>query len=661
MQVKVRMAELIKIINKLNYDYYTLDRPSVSDQEYDRYLQELIALEAKYPTLVSPDSPTQRVGGEVLATFKKVTHQIPLLSLGNVFNEAEIMSLDTRIKKVISNPTYICELKIDGLAVALTYRKGKLVTGATRGDGFIGEDITANVRTVKSIPLTLTKPIDIEVRGEIYMSKKAFLKLNNIRQKNHMELFQNPRNAAAGSVRQLDPKIAARRNLEAFIYHLPNAREYGLLSHYDSLLFLQELGFRINPHNKLLNNINEVVSFINNWSTEKEELPYEIDGIVIKINDIAHQELLGYTSRHPKWALAYKFPAMEVITQLKDIVFTVGRTGKITPNAILEPVRVAGSTVRKATLHNEAFVVSKDIKIGDVVTIRKAGDVIPEVVKVLKERRDGTERGFIMIKKCPICNSHLVKKVNEAAYLCPNNNCDARQIEALIHFTSRQAMNIVGLGERIIEDFYNLGYLKTFVDIYRLKDYQTALIELEGFGPKSVTNLLTSITASKNNSLEKLVFALGIKHVGAKTAKVLAQTFKTMDNLINASLEQLLSINDIGRKTAESLLNYFADNNNLAVIKSLKAMGINMLYKFKEPIRKNELFYNKTFVITGTLNQMTREEATEKIVGLGGNVTNTVTSKTDVLIVGNKPGGKYKKAQSLNVMIWDENQFLKNI
>jgi len=659
--IEKRMEELINIINKANYEYYVLANPSISDQEYDRYMQELMRLEQQYPELIREDSPTHRVGGEAIDEFKKVTHEIPMLSLGNVFNESEIINFDTRIKKEVSNPKYVCELKIDGLSVSLLYKDGKLVRGATRGNGVIGEDITHNVKTIKTIPLTLNENIDIEVRGEIYMSKESFERLNEERRNNNEELFANPRNAAAGSARQLDPKIAASRKLDCFIYHLPNALDFNISSQFDSLQYLKKLGLNTNPHSKRVNNIDELLEYIDYWTKNRDTLPYEIDGIVIKLDDINDQQKLGFTAKSPKWATAYKFPAMEVLTKLKDIVFTVGRTGQVTPNAVLEPVRVAGSLVSRATLHNADYVIEKDIKIGDIVIVKKAGDVIPEVVSPKVERRTGEEIDFVMTETCPICHSKLIRKEQEAAYYCTNVHCDAKKIEGLIHFVSRNAMNIEGFGERIIEDFYNMDYLKDFTDFYTLGEYKDELMELEGFGEKSINNLLTSIENSKNNSLERLLFALGIRHVGSKTAKILAKHFKNMDDLIKVTEEELLSIKDIGDVIAKSIVEYFKEDKNLEIINRLKDLGLNMKYLGSNEEINNEEFGNKTFVLTGTLLSITREEAKEKIENLGGIVTNSVSKKTDVVIVGEKPGSKYDKAIELNIPIWNEEEFLKKL
>jgi len=652
-----RYEELIKIINEADYNYHTLDNPTITDQEYDKYLRELYLIEEENPEIVRDDSPSRRAGGQVLDEFKKVKHKIPMMSLSNVFNENEIMQFDSRIKKEGINPNYVCELKIDGLSVSLKYEKGKLVTAATRGDGTTGEDITNNVKTIKTVPLTLNQEIDIEVRGEIYMSKKVFERLNKEREQEGKELFQNPRNAAAGSIRQLDSKIAAKRQLECFIYHLPNPLDYGITSHSEALKFMSNLGFRVNLNNRLVHSINEVLSFIDEKATERENLPYDIDGIVIKVNSILEQQRLGYTAKYPKWATAYKFPATEVLTKLTDIIFTVGRTGQITPNAVLEPVIVQGSTIRRATLHNEDYVKEKNLKIGDIVSIRKAGDVIPEVVKPIIERRTGEEKDFVMIHNCPICNSPLVKKEGQVDYYCFNENCDRRNIESIIHFVSRKAMNIDGLGEKIVEDFYNMNFINNIVDIYHLSEHRKDLIELEGYGDKSVDNLLNAIEKSKENSLERLIFGLGIPHVGEKTAKILATRYRNLNDLICASLEELTSINDIGEIIAKSIRTYFEQSTNMEIIERLKELGINTVY-LGASVETNDNFVDKTFVITGTLSSMSRDEAKEKVELLGGKTSSSVSKKTSVVIVGENAGSKYDKAKELNIEIWDEERFL---
>lgn len=650
-----RYNELIEILKKANYEYYVLDNPTITDQEYDKYLRELINIEEKNPSIKRADSPSLRVGGEVIDSFKKIVHEKPMLSLSNVFNEDEINDFDSRINKEIKNYEYVCEPKIDGLSVSLLYEDGVLVRGATRGDGVTGEDITHNVKTIKSIPLTLNKKISIEVRGEIYMSKDSFNKLNITRELNGEELFANPRNAAAGSVRQLDSKIASSRNLDCFIYHLPNPLEYGIHTHYEALEFMRDLGFVVNKNIRKVKNVKEMLEYIEYWTENRNSLPYEIDGIVIKLNNLDDQEKVGFTSKYPKWATAYKFPATLALTKLKDIKFSVGRTGQVTPNAILEPVILMGSTISKTTLHNEDYVLERDIKIGDTVAIKKAGDVIPEVVKVIKERRTGNEIDFVMTTTCPICGSNLVRKENEAAYYCENPLCDARKIEGLIHYTSRDAMNIEGFGDRIVEDFYNMGYLKSISDFYTLENYKHELMELEGFGEKSINNLLDSIENSKNNSLERLIFGLGIRQVGKKTAKVLAKEYKNIDNIIDSSLEDLTNIKDIGEIIAKSIYDYFKDEKNITLINELKAFDVNMMYTGTES-QSNTNFYNKTFVITGTLSKP-RENFAEIIENLGGNVSNSVSKKTNVVIVGENAGSKEKKARELNIEIWNEKDF----
>lgn len=655
--ISKRMNELIDMINKASYEYYTLDKPSITDQEYDRYMQELIKLEESYPELKKENSPTARIGGEVIDGFEKVIHEKPMMSLSNVFNESDIVNFDERIKKEVSNPKYVCELKIDGLSVSLLYEKGKLVRAATRGDGVTGEDITHNAKTIKTIPLTLPKEMDLEVRGEIYMSKDSFYALNEEREFEGKELFANPRNAAAGSVRQLDSKVAASRKLDCFLYHFPDALELGVSTQYEALQYMRNLGFTTNPNIRLVNNLEELLEFIREWTEKRDTLPYEIDGIVIKLNDLKDQVKMGVTAKYPKWATAYKFPAMEVLTKLKDIVFSVGRTGQVTPNAVLEPVRLMGSVISRTTLHNEDYVKGLDLKIGDIVSIKKAGDVIPEVTKAIKERRTGEEIDFKMTDTCPICGSKLERKENEAAYYCMNPHCDAKKIEGLIHYTSRNAMKIEGFGDRIVEDFYNMGYLRSFRDFYLLYEKKEELMELEGFGEKSISNLLESIEESKKNSLERLLFALGIRHVGVKTGKILAREFKTMDQIMAASLEDLSVVKDIGDVIAQSVYDYFHKPENVELISHLKELGINMKYLGKE--LNNETFSGKTFVLTGSLESMTREELKEKIEMLGGNVSGSVSSKTSVVIVGKHPGSKFEKAKELNIPIWNEEKLLE--
>ena len=652
MEIDKRIDELIELINKASYEYYVLDNPTITDQEYDDAYKELLKLEEKYPEKKRIDSPTNRVGGEALSKFEKVTHTTPMLSFDDIFNEDEVMAFDERVKKVISNPTYTIEPKMDGLSGSLLYKNGVLIRAATRGDGVVGEDITLNVKTIKSVPLKLNKPIDIEVRGEIYMSKRAFEKANKEREKNHENLFANPRNAAAGSVRQLDSKITAKRELDYMAYFIPNPSDYGLKTQMESLNYLKELGFVTNYKlNKIAHTGTEIINCINELGEVRDSLPYEIDGAVLKVNDLADEEKLGYTSRVPKWGIAYKFPAKEVLTTIKEIKFTVGRTGKITPNAIFDPVHVAGSLISKATLHNEDYCLDKDIRVGDVVSIRKAGDVIPEVVEVKLDRRKDNSIPFKMIDTCPICNTKLIKK--DSHHFCPNIHCPARNIERLIYYASRDAMNIDGLGDEIIEDFYNMGYLKDVSDFYELYKYHDELQELEGFGEKSISNLIEGIDNSKKNSLERLICALGIKNVGKRTAKMLAKRYKTLDNLINASFDELVNIKDIGETIAISIREYFEDEKNINVINKLKEHGINMEYLGNDT--EKEEFMNKTFVITGTLS-LGRDEFREKIESLGGKVSESVSKKTDYLVLGENPGSKYEKAKALGVKIINEDE-----
>lgn len=658
-KIESRILYLTNILNKANYEYHVLDNPTIPDYEYDNYLRELYDLEEKYPNYAKDDSPTKKIGGEVISSFKKIKHDKPMMSLSNVFNEDEVRAMDARIRKEVSNVSYVCELKIDGLSVSLKYKNGKLFSGATRGDGFVGEDITHNVKTIKSIPLRLNRDIDIEVRGEIFMSKSVLSKLNESRVLKKEEPFKNARNAAAGSIRQLDSNIARERNLDAFIYHLPNPEDFDIKTHYEALQFLKELGFKTNPNNRYVEDVSAVIEYINEKEKNRSKIPYDIDGVVIKLNDIASQLKLGFTARYPKWACAYKFKEQEVITKLKDIIFTVGRTGQVTPNAILEPVIVMGSMISKTTLHNEDFVIDKDIMIGDTVYIKKAGDVIPEVVGVLKERRDGTCKKFVMTDVCPICGSKLVKKSTESAYYCVNPLCDAKNIEGLIHYASRNAMNLTGFGDRIVEDFYNMGYLRSVCDYYTLKNKKEELKLLEGFGEKSINNLLLEVENSKSNSLERLLFGLGIRYVGSKTAKILAKNYRNIDNLMNASYLELLNIYDVGDVIGKSVYEYFKNEDNKALISKLKEFGVNMEYLGSEVVDDN--FANKTFVLTGSLSNITRDEATNIIESRGGKTSTSVSKKTDVVIAGADAGSKYDKAISLGITIWSEEEFLDKI
>lgn len=658
---KQRVEELTKLLNQYNKEYYVLDKPSVSDREYDRLMQELIELEAQYPELKSSTSPTVRVGGAILEGFNKVQHEKPMLSLGNAFNEGDLRDFDARIRKVSPNISYVCELKIDGLAVTLHYRDGQFVKGATRGDGVVGEDISENLKTIQTIPLHIPYKEPLEVRGEVYMSKATLDKLNKQRAEKGEELFANPRNAAAGSLRQLDSRIAAKRELAMFCYAVPSAEELGCQTHDESLQKIEELGFNVNPNREVCDSIDGVLTYIEKWSTNRFDLPYEIDGIVIKVNQLNEQQKLGSTVKSPRWAIAYKFPAEEVETILKDIIFTVGRTGMVTPNAVLEPVRVAGTRVSRATLHNEDYVKERDIRINDRVIIRKAGEIIPEVVKPVIDARHGDEAPFEMIQDCPRCGSELIREAGEADYYCLNIDCPARIVESLCHFVSRDAMNIDGLGVKVVEQLYDNQLIENVADIYKLQKEQ--LLPLERMGEKKVTNLLTAIENSKQNSLERLLFGLGIRHVGSKTAKVLAAHFETIDALMQATFDDFKGIAEIGDVIANSILHYFTQEANVQLINELKALGLNMSYTGAKVSTANEAneFYGKTVVLTGTLATLSRKEAGVKLEALGAKVSGSVSAKTDFLVAGEKSGSKLKKAQELGVTVIDEEMMLKMI
>lgn len=661
-KIRNRMDELIEIINKASIEYYVNDNPSITDQEYDDYYSELLRLEEEYPNLKREESPTSRVGGKVLDKFEKVSHKSPMLSFDDIFNEEEIMAFDERIKKTIANPVYTVEPKMDGLSGSLIYEKGVLVRAATRGDGLVGEDITTNAKTIKSIPLKLNKDIDIEVRGEIYMSKSSFNKVNKEREEKGEALFANPRNAAAGSVRQLDSKVTAKRGLDFMAYFIPNPRDYNIKTQEESLKFLRELGFVTNYKlNTVASSANEIIKDIEVLAKKREGLPYEIDGVVLKVNSLDDEEKLGYTARVPRWGIAYKFPAEEVLTTLKEIKFTVGRTGKITPNAIFSPVHVAGSLVSRATLHNEDYCKSKDIRVGDIISIRKAGDVIPEVVRVLKERRIGELPPFKMLDKCPICDTEIIRNEKEADYYCPNMRCPARKIENLIHFASRNAMNIDGMGEAILEELYNEGFITDITDIYDIDKYEEELINLNGYGKKKIDNLKKATINSKSNSLERLLFGLGIRNVGAKTAKILAKYYKNIDNIMSASIEELTNINEVGPIIAKSVYEYFNNEENIKLIDKLKEIGINMNYINNSDYEEKDEFMGKTFVLTGTLVSITRDKASEIIESLGGKVSSSVSKKTSAVIVGDSPGSKYDKAIELGIPIWQEEEFIQKI
>lgn len=658
-----RVKELHNLLNQYGYEYYVLDNPSVPDAEYDALLNELIRLEEQFPSLRTNDSPSQRIGGEILDMFSKVQHQKPMLSLGNAFNEADLRDFDRKVRAAIGEDfSYVCELKIDGLAVSLRYENGLFEQGATRGDGTIGEDITANLKTIRSIPLRLNQPVSLEVRGEAFMPKKSFEALNKIKDENGEEPFANPRNAAAGSLRQLDPRIAASRNLDIFLYAIGDVGQTGVQSHSEGLDLLDTLGFKTNKERKKCQTIEDVLQYIEGWQEKRPHLPYEIDGIVIKVDGLAQQEQLGTTAKSPRWAIAYKFPAEEVMTKLLAIELNVGRTGVVTPTAVLEPVKVAGTTVKRASLHNEDLIREKDIRLGDMVVVKKAGDIIPEVVNVLVEKRTGEEEEFLMPTHCPECNSELVRLEEEVALRCINPKCPAQIREGLIHFVSRNAMNIDGLGERVVSQLFSEKLIEDVADLYTL-DYEQ-LIQLERMGEKSVNNLLQAIEASKQNSLERLLFGLGIRHVGAKAAKTIAMEFKHMDQLVKASKEELTAINEIGEKMADSIVTFFEQEEVLELINELKTYGVNMEYTGPLPVTTEDadsVFAGKTIVLTGKLEQLSRNEAKEQIELLGGKITGSVSKKTDLVIAGNDAGSKLTKAEQLGLEVWDEEKLMEEL
>ena len=648
--------ELVDLLNKANYEYHVLDNATtLTDQQYDNYLKEIYDAERNHPEWKREDSPTTKIGGIILDKFEKVTHNIPMMSLADVFNEDEIIHFDKVIKDENIDPKYVCELKIDGLSVSLKYVNGALVSAATRGNGYIGEDITNNVKTIKQVPIKLTKNIDIEVRGEIYMSKKTLRDINKKREETGEQPLKNCRNAAAGSIRQLDSSITAKRNLEVWIYHLPNPEDYGIKTHHEALEFMKELGFRVNPNNKLVGNINDVLKYIEEKNEIRAELPYDIDGVVIKLDNLKDHEKMGNTIRYPKWAVAYKFPAEEVLTILNDIIFTVGRTGQITPNAVLDPVLVMGSTISRATLHNEDYVIAKDLKIGDTVSIRKAGDVIPEVVEAKIEKRNGTEKPFVMIKNCPICDTKLIKKEGQVDYYCPNDKCPARSIEKLIHFSSKEAMDIDGLGDEIVEDFYNLGIIKSYPDFYKLFKHKDLIMSQEGYGLKKINNILDAAENSKHQSLERLLFGLGIEGIGAKTAKIIAEKYHDIRLLYDVSVSELSEIKDIGPILANNIYNYFQDDNNKNIIEELVSLGVNTEYRGLNK-KFNDKVSGKKIVITGTLSVAPRPFIKEVLESYNGIVVESVSKKTDLVFVGEDPGSKYDRAKELGIKILNDEE-----
>ena len=643
-----RMNELVALLNRYASEYYTSDNPSVSDSEYDRLYRELVELEAAYPDQVLADSPTHRVGGKVLDGFEKYSHQYPLYSLQDAFSREELEAFDARVRKELPHPTYICELKIDGLSISLTYEKGILVAGATRGDGSIGENITENLKRVKDIPLTLPEKLDITVRGECYMPRASFDLVNQARQENGEPEFANPRNAAAGTLRQLDTAVVAKRNLATFLYQeaSPSTRD----SQENVLKHLEQLGFVVNPKRILAENIDEIWNFIQEVGQERENLPYDIDGVVIKVNDLAGQEELGFTVKAPKWAVAYKFPAEEKEAQLLSVDWTVGRTGVVTPTANLTPVQLAGTTVSRATLHNVDYIAEKDIRKDDTVIVYKAGDIIPAVLRVVESKRVSEEKLDIPTN-CPSCDSQLLHFEDEVALRCINPRCPAQIMEGLIHFASRDAMNITGLGPSIVEKLFAANLVKDVADIYRLKEEDFLL--LEGVKEKSASKLYQAIQASKENSAEKLLFGLGIRHVGSKASQLLLQHFHSIENLAQADPEEVASIESLGSVIAKSLQTFFATEGSKILLDELKEAGVNLDYKGQTVVADAALS-GLTVVLTGKLERLKRSEAKSKLESLGAKVTGSVSKKTDLVVAGADAGSKLQKAQELGIEVRDE-------
>ena len=661
--IQQRIEELKEQLNRWSHEYYVEDKPTATDAEYDKAYHELVALEVEHPEFVTADSPTQRVGGEVLDQFQKVTHTNPMLSLSNAFSKEDLEEFDARLRKLTNRAIeYVCELKIDGLSIALTYQNGKLVLGATRGDGTTGEDVTGNVRTIKSVPLSLKEPWNIEVRGECYMPKKSFVALNESREEEGLEVFANPRNAAAGSLRQLDPKIAAKRNLSVFLYSSPSVEELNVSTQEELLEKMAEIGFVTNPERLKCQTIDEVWNYIETIASKRPDLPYEIDGMVIKVNDFATQEEIGFTVKAPRWAIAYKFPAEEAQTVVRDIEWTVGRTGVVTPTAVMDPVQLAGTTVRRASLHNIDLIKERDIRLEDTIVIHKAGDIIPEVTRVILEKRPETSQPYEFPTTCPVCHEKLEHLEEEVAIRCLNPKCPAQLTEGLSHFVSRNAMNMSGIGPRVIKQLFEEGLVMDVADLYKLTLDQ--LLALDKVQQKSAENILEAIEKSKENSLERLLTGLGIRHVGTKAAKELAQHFKTMTALQEASIEQLLEIDGLGDIIAYSVKTYFEQPSVQELIQELQDSGVNMTYlgvTKDDSAASGHVLSGKTVVLTGTLEQLTRQDAKEKLESLGAKVTGSVSKKTDVVIAGHSAGSKLTKANDLGIEVWSEQQFLDSL
>ncbi len=659
MNPEIEILELRKTIEEHNHNYYVMDNPTISDYEYDRLMQKLIKLEEEYPEFADENSPTKRVGGVALKEFEQVMHEVQMQSLGDVFSEEELMEFDSRVQSGLDGEKteYVVEMKIDGLSVSLEYENGRFMRGSTRGDGMIGENITENLKTIKSIPLSIKDaPEFLEVRGEVYMPKASFEKLNDERNASGEALFANPRNAAAGSLRQLDSKITAKRNLDVFIFNIQQIRGMEFSTHTEGLEWLSKCGFKVSPLRTAFDTMEKAYEEICRIGERRGELLFDIDGAVVKVNSLTQRELLGSTSKVPKWAIAYKFPAEQKETTVEDIIFQVGRTGVITPNAVLTPVKVAGSTVSRATLHNEDFIREKGLKIGDRVLIQKAGDIIPEVVSVLKEKRTGSEIDFEMPKKCPACGEPLFREEGEAATRCTSTNCPAQRVRSIIHFASRGAMDIEGLGDAVVEQLVDAGLINNTADLFYLK-YED-LVKLERFADKSAQNLIDAISKAKENPLHKLICGLGIRLIGARGAKSLAQHFGNIDGVMNASVEELSQIDDIGDKMAESVVRYFAEPETIELIERMKAAGVNMIAEIRA---EGGIFAGKTFVLTGTLPTLKRSEAQKIIEDNGGKVSGSVSKKTDYVVAGEEAGSKLDKALSLGVSVISEEDLLKMI
>lgn len=654
-----RILFLRKELEKYSIEYYVYDNPSVSDQEYDRLMQELMTLEEKHPEMYDANSPSQRIIGQVLEGFEKVRHDSQMLSLGNVFNYEEIEEFVNRIQGSVKDAEFVVECKYDGLAMSLIYENGSFVRAVTRGDGLVGEDVSANIKTIQSIPMHIPERRHVEVRGEVYMPKKSFEELNERQKKNNQALFANPRNAAAGSIRQLDSGVCASRKLDAYWYYFQNAQDFGILTQQEALDRMRSLNFKVNPLYKVCKNTKEIWEFIQSIQEKRNDLPYEIDGMVIKLNSLSDQRALGSTAKVPRYATAYKFPAERVQTRLLDIVITVGRTGKITPNAVLEPVRIAGTTVSAAQLHNEDMILSKDLRINDIVVVQKAGEIIPEVVSSVKERRDGSQVPYVYPTHCPVCGSRLVRLEGEAAHYCINQDCPARVVESMIHFASRDAMDIDTLGDKKIEQLHEFGFLNSIEDIYFLHEHREELLEKRGYQKKSVDKMLETIETSKKQPLALLLYGLGIRQVGKKAAAILANYFGSMDALMKSDVDTLVSINDIGPITAQSIVEFFKDESNQKLIQTLKEQGLNMIQE-KQEIKASR-FTNKTVVLTGTLEHYTRNEAKEILENLGANVSGSVSKKTDYVIYGTAAGSKLAKAQNLGVATMSEEEFVEEV